>query len=295
MFNLDVIKPIVGRAGLQLQKHSPEILTAVGILGGITAGVLASRATLKVSDILGEHKATREAIRDTAESDKYDEYSDEDAKQDVVKLYLQTGVKLVKLYGPSITLAVASIGCIVSAHGIMKRRNVALAAAYKAVESAFSEYRKRVQEQLGDEGEENFRLNRYEEVIRDEETGEEQAVTMEHLGCSPYAKFFDQLSSQWQKNADYNLHFLKTQESIFNDLLNSRGHVFLNEVYDALDIPRTSAGQTVGWVRNSKNGDSFVSFGIYDLYNDEKRAFVNGYERSILLDFNVDGVILDLI
>ena len=64
-----------------------------------------------------------------------------------------------------------------------------------------------------------------------------------------------------------------------------------------LAIPRTKAGQVVGWIYDEKHpiGDNFVDFGIIDINDERKRAFMNGYERNILLDFNVDGNILDLI
>ena len=84
------------------------------------------------------------------------------------------------------------------------------------------------------------------------------------------------------------------QQTFFNDLLLSRGHLFLNEVYDQIGIDRTKAGQVVGWVV-SKDGDNFVDFGLFDGSTQEKRMFVNGHENSVLLDFNVDGVIYDKI
>ena len=90
--------------------------------------------------------------------------------------------------------------------------------------------------------------------------------------------------------------FLKQQQSYANDLLKSRGHLFLNEVYDLLGIQRTKAGNIVGWIYDEKNpvGDNFVDFGIYDINRPKNRDFVNGYERTIILDFNVDGDILSL-
>ena len=68
-------------------------------------------------------------------------------------------------------------------------------------------------------------------------------------------------------------------------------------MYDLLGIQRTSAGQVVGWIYDESNpiGDNYVDFGIYDLHDEAKRNFVNGYERTILLDFNVDGDILNMI
>lgn len=279
-----------GRSLLQAQKYSPEILTTVGVVGVIAAGVMASRATLKLSPIIEQKQSTLELIRS---EDISEEYTEDTKNKDIAKVYIQTGLRVVKLYGPAVSLAALSVISIVSAHGIMRKRNIALAAAYKTVESAFSEYRKRVAEELDDDREMLISRNVYEEIVKDEDTGDEVAVQLAHLGHSPYAKFFDELSSNWRKNADYNLMFVRTMEQNFNDLLHSRGHVFLNEVYDAFDIPHTKAGAVVGWVRG--NGDDFIDFGVYDLLDDTKRAFVNGYERSILLDFNVDGVILDLI
>ena len=63
-----------------------------------------------------------------------------------------------------------------------------------------------------------------------------------------------------------------------------------------LGIPRTRAGQIVGWIYDKKNpiGDNYVDFGIYDTNKEANRNFVNGYERTILLDFNVEGNILEL-
>ena len=91
-----------------------------------------------------------------------------------------------------------------------------------------------------------------------------------------------------------NLSFLKCQQKYANDLLVAHGYLFLNQVYEMLGIPKTKAGQVVGWIYDKKNPqhDNYVDFGIYDLHNERKRDFVNGYERSILLDFNVDGDIL---
>lgn len=298
MLNIASLSPALtrtfGRSLLQVQKYSPEILTAVGIVGVISAGVLASRATLKLSPILEQKRTDVEIITELFEDESAEvKYPEEVRNKDVAKVYIRTSLEVVKLYGPAITLGALSILSIVSAHGIMRRRNVALVAAYKTIESAFSEYRRRVAEEIGEEKELLISRNVYEEMVQDEESGKDVPMALAHLGHSPYAKFFDELSGQWRKNADYNLMFVRSQETIFNDLLHSRGHVFLNEVYDAFDIPRTAAGQQVGWVRG--NGDDFIDFGVYDLSNEDKRAFVNGFERSILLDFNVDGVILDLI
>lgn len=314
MFNIASIKPLatrtLGRGLLLTQKHSPEILTAVGVAGVIAAGVMASRATLKLPKLIDDKNHLIEGIRARAAADAL---SEKEANEDEVNLdslkvienhknklvataYIRHGLDVAKVYTPAITVGAGAIACILGAHGIMRRRNVALAATLKLVESSFAEYRKRVVDELGEERELDIRYDREEVTVVNEETGKEETTTIAYAGKSPYAKFFDEMSSQWEKDADYNLTFLLAQQNHFNDQLHARGHVFLNEVYDALDIPRTQAGGQVGWIINKNNGgDQHIDFGIYDFQNDKKREFVNGHERSILLDFNVDGPILHLI
>jgi hypothetical protein len=297
LFKNKNVTQLMGRSGLVLQKYSPVILTTVGILGMIGTVILASRATIKAGPIV-------EQIKDDKLELKYDteralEEGDVDwpnrnnINKEIAKVYVRGGVKLTKLYGPTITLGVGSIACILAAHGIMQRRTVALTAAYKALESTFVEYRKRVITEIGEERESNLRTNREEVTVSDGKDSK-KVVLADTQAHSPYARFFDELSPNWSKTAEYNLLFLKAQQNYANDLLHARGHVFLNEVYDMLGIPRSKAGQVVGWLV-SKTGDNFVDFGMYDHYNNSAHAFVNGYEHSILLDFNVDGVIFDKI
>jgi hypothetical protein len=299
---------LTGRSGLVLKAHSPEILLVLGITGTVASAILACRATLKVEDVLDDHREKTEKINDCWEKVKegeisLDEYSEQDHKKDLVIAYTQTVVDFIKLYGPAVTLGVASIVCIVSGHGIIKKRNLALVAAYKAIEEGFNAYRKRVIEEHGEETDYMYKNGlRKQEIMEAAYTDENgikhkaQKVTKlieDPNGLSVYARFYDESCSQWSKNSEYNLMFLRSQQNYYNDMLKARGHVFLNEVYDALGIPRTQAGAIVGWVIGV-NGDNFIDFGIFDGDRMRSRDFVNGYERSILLDFNVDGVIYDL-
>ena len=281
-----------GRTGLLLKKYSPEILTGVGIVGVVGSAVLASKATLRLEEVVEETQDTLSNIsKAMRESPKYTE---KDALHDKTIAYTRGALAVVKLYGPALSLGMASIGCILAAHGIMKKRNAALVAAYKAVEESFNKYKQRVIEELGEDQERDIRFG-----IREEETKDGDKTEVKHYFAdeemSPYARFFDEHSSAWQKNAEYNLMYVKCQQNYANDLLKSRGHVFLNEVYDMLGLPHSQAGSVVGWISDSENGDNFIDFNIYDFTSDEARAFVNGEERSILLDFNVDGVIYDKI
>lgn len=293
------------RTELKVRKHSPEILAGVGVVGVIASTVMACKATTKLSDILEESKDQLDQIKTVAVDPAYaDKYSEDDAKKDTTITYVQTGVKVAKLYAPSVILCAGSLGCLLASNNILKKRNAALSAAYMTVDKSFKEYRKRVAERFGDEVEKEIRYNiKAKEVTTVDESGNEVTETIKVMDgtddpntYSDYARFFDESCAAWQNDAEYNLTFLKAQQQYANDLLKSRGRLFLNEVYRMLGIDETKAGQVVGWVYNPDNptGDNFVDFGIYNMQRERVRAFVNGYEPNILLDFNVDGVIWDL-
>ena len=289
----------------KVEKHSPEILMGVGVVGVVATTVTACRATMKINDILDECVETRDKIKSVQENPAYDDrYSDEDAQKDLTINYVQTGVKIAKLYAPSVALGVLSVGCLVGSHSVMQKRNAALSAAYLTVDKSFKEYKQRVIDRVGEEVEKEIRYGiKAEEVVETvtDEDGNETTVTetvkmMNPNLYSDYARFFDEASPYWQKDPEYNLVFLKAQQQYANDLLRAKGRLFLNDVYDMLGIEKTKAGQIVGWVYDPENpnGDNFVDFGIYDMSKERVRAFVNGYEATILLDFNVDGNIWDL-
>lgn len=286
-----------GRSLLKVQKYSPEILTSVGIAGTVASGVMLVKATLNADEVVDKAQERIRLVKEHHEMKPKDvqEKDQDDFKRNLAAMYLRAGLDFTKLYGPAVSLGVASIGCIIAAHGIMRKRNAALVAAYKVVETGFSEYRKRIMEELGEEQERDIFHNLKETSVADEEDGEEKIV-VENPGLdeySTYARFFDETSNNWVKNPDYNKVFLRAQQNYFNDLLIARGHVFLNEVYDALDLPRSQAGALVGWVHGGK-GDNYIDFGMYT-NNNSSRTFINGLESAVLLDFNVDGVIYDLI
>lgn len=300
----------INKIGFQVKKHSPAILVTVGVAGTVVSTVMACKATLKVNDILDETKDTIDKIHECVENpDMMDRYSIEDSKKDLTKVYIQTGVKLAKLYAPAVAVGVVSVGCIVKSNNILNKRNAALAAAYATVDKSFKEYRGRVIERFGNgldrELKYNIKAKEIEETVIDEK-GKEKKVkkTIETVdGINPadysdFARFFDERSDCWEDDPEVNLMFLKAQQKYANDLLVSRGYLFLNEVYDLLDIPVTKAGQAVGWIYDKKkveqDYDGYVDFGIYQ-YNTASQRFVNGYEPIILLDFNVDGVIWDKI
>lgn len=296
----------IGKAKIKIQKHSPEILLVTGVIGTVAATVMACKATLKLNDVLDETKETIDKIHEVAEDpEKADEYSPNDAKKDLTITYVQTGVKIAKLYAPSVMIGTISVISILASHNIMKKRNVALAAAYTTVDKAFKEYRGRVVERFGEKVDKELRYDikakKVEEKTVDPETGKEKKTKgIKEVATAvgdEYATIFDKehAPNGWQNSRAYNLMFLKSRQNQFNDLLGRDGYVFLNDVYYALGMPRTRMGQCVGWVKNNPNSncsDGFIDFGITETNIETEDG---EYEPAILLDFNVDGPILDLV
>lgn len=295
----------IHKIGFQLKKHSPEILVVAGVVGVVTSAVMACKATTKIDEILDDTKDKVDSIHDGMENGEIEgtEYTKEDGKKDLTIVYTQTGLKFAKLYGPSVVLGAASIGCILASHKVMRTRNAALAAAYAAVDKGFKEYRGRIVERFGEDLDRELKYNikakEVEEIVKGE-NGEEKTVKTTvnaptDIKASPYSRIFDETSDEWQKDAEYNKMFLLRQERYANDKLISQGYLFLNDVYEMLGFDKTKMGQTIGWIYDPKNpvGSNYVDFGIYRLNNEASRRFVNGFERSILLDFNVDGDILN--
>lgn len=280
----------MSRQMLSMQKSSPNLLFGAGIVGAVGSTVLACRATLKVEGVLNEIQETLETVKTTQHSD----YSDKDRARDTTIVQVQGAVKIGRLYLPAVALGVVSVAALTKSHNILNERNAALTAAYAAIERTFSEYRNRVVEKYGYDADQHMRYGSQKGEIVDPDSGRTRKIDrVSDDSPSQYARFFDPTCSNWSKEPEYNRLFLKCQQNYSNDLLHARGHVFLNEVYDMLGLERSKAGSVVGWVLN-ENGDNFVDFGVFT-GTDAVRDFVNGREASILLDFNVDGLIYDKI
>lgn len=289
------VNGVASKAVMKLKKHSPEILVVAGIAGTVVSAVLACKATTKVAEILDETKGTLDTIHEGMETGAINgqEYTTEDGKKDTVVVYAQTGVKLAKLYAPAIILGTLSITSILASNNILRKRNVALGAAYAAIDKSFKEYRgrviKRFGEQVDTELKYGIKAKKFEEIEVDPETGKEKKVKKTVMVADPnlqsdYAVYFDSKSRNYETNPDYNRMFLKAQQAFANDKLQTRGHLFLNEVLDDLDLPRTSAGQIVGWTKDGPDG--YVNFRIVEV---ERETEDGRHEPALLLDFNVEG------
>lgn len=293
----------LGRPLLHLQKTSPQVMFVGGVTAAVAGTFLACRATLKLSDVLDQGdelklKAEMALENKTLNGDGV-AYDEKAYKKDLTVIKVKTVLNVTKLYAPSAGLMMLAVGLLTGSHITLNKRNASLTAAYASVDQAFEKYRQKVVESLGSDADRDFRYGTevVEEVVEDKD-GKKKTVKHTRVSSdtpSKYARFFDELCNDWKSNPEYNRAFLHCQQTYANDMLKSRGHIFLNEVYDALGIPRTKEGAVVGWVLD-KGGDNFVDFGIFDdLTNPRVRDFVNGREYSILLDFNVDGVIFDKI
>lgn len=298
------INKVFGKMTLKLKKYSPEILMVAGVVGVVTSAVMACMSTTNLPEVLEKAKDDIDTVHKNSDNL---EKSEQETNRELITVYAETGINLVKLYAPSVGLGAISIMSILAANNILRKRNIALASAYMTVNTGFREYRNRVVEQYGKEVDHKLRYDiktkEVERKIVDEDTGEEKVenkivdITSSDFEHSGFAKFFDETSMEWVRDAEVNLCFLRAQQQYANDLLVSRGYLFLNEVYDMLGIQKTKAGQVVGWIYDENNpiGDNFVDFGIYNTNRAKNRDFVNGYEQAILLDFNVDGPILELL
>lgn len=289
------VNGVTSKAVMKLKKHSPEILVVAGIAGTVVSAVLACKATTKVAEILNETKGTLDTIHEGMETGAINgqEYTNEDGKKDTVVVYAQTGMKLAKLYGPAIILGTLSITSILASNNILRKRNVALGAAYAAIDKSFKEYRGRVIERFGEQVDTELKYGikakKFEEIEVDPETGKEKKVKKTVMVADPnlqsdYAVYFDSKSRNYETNSDYNRMFLKAQQAFANDKLQTRGHLFLNEVLDDLDLPRTPAGQIVGWTKDGPDG--YVNFRIVEV---ERETEDGRHEPALLLDFNVEG------
>ena len=308
----------LNRAALKVQKHLPEILATVGVIGVGTTVVMACKATTKLNPILEETKHNIDLVHAGVEKGHVMtkdpetkelvpvEYTEEDGKKDLTVYYTQGTLKVIKLYAPSVAVGLFSVGCLLGSNHILRKRNVALAAAYTAVDKGFKEYRGRVRERLGEAMDRellfNVKAKEIEAEVVNPETGE---VTTEKVVVdmpdpnllTPYTFVFSkETSSHWERDPEINKFYLAQQQNYANDKLRTRGHVYLNEVLDMLGLDRCKMGNIVGWIYDEKNGtgDNYIDFGIMDLRNPDNCRFVGGQQNSVWLNFNVDGNILEL-
>lgn len=302
----------MGRTGLKLKKHSPDILFVGGM--GLTIGgvIVACKATPKCTALLQKHKenmAEVDACRKLAiEHPEENEYTVADQKKDTWLFRRDLAIGMIKTYALPAAMITGGLVCIGKSNRIFKKRYLGAAAAFAADHKELKAIKDRIFKEMGPDRGRAFLYGAKDIDFVDiqteqlDEDGNPITVTKPmndvidadtFSGVSQYAKYFDKKCKAWDPSPTHSLAYLKQVQSSLTDILLTRGHLFLNEVYDALGMPHTSDGAIVGWVKGM--GDDFVDFGVYNANLAVNRDFVNGYENICLLDFNVDGIIYDLI
>ena len=287
----------VHKIGFELKKHSPEIFIAVGVVGTVASAVMACKATTKLNDILEESKEQIDAIHEAPQKEELkDKYDEDMMRKDLALVYFQTGVKVAKLYAPAVILGTLSITSIVASNNILRKRNVALAAAYATVDKGFKEYRERVVERYGEQVDyeltHNIKTKEITETVVDEKGKEKQVKKTVEVAdpnvTNDYIKYFTRSNPYWDDTPGYVELFLRSQQNYANDRLKVDKVLTLNDVYDSLGFQKTKAGMVVGWVfdENNEDGDNFIEFNVHKVY------IPNEYgeeELAYAIDFNVDG------
>lgn len=287
------IKSMFSKTALKVRKHAPDILVYGGVAGVVAASGMLISATMEAKPYINELKLSLYDIEHKRNELSHEEYSFRDLNKDVTEALNESLPKIAKYYILPVTTMALSLASIVTGYKILDKRYVATMGAYSALSTSYKAYRKRVSEKIGEKKEEE--LYRNVETVTDKENSDKSVKVIRSDDFSEYAKWFDETSMYFENDPTINLNFLRLTEKAMNDKLMLEGHLFLNEVYDALGLPRTSTGAVVGWLKDNEDGDGYVDFGIYDANRETTRDFVNGYEKRILLDFNVDGLMWNLI
>ena len=302
---VSTVKSVMSKTKFKAKKHSPEIMLVFGIGGVIGSTVMACRATMHLDDTLKEKRERIQEIHDFVGKHGYsEEYTEKDMQKELTVTYVKAGLEVAKLYAPAVALGILSISGIVGSHYIMRKRNAALAAAYAAIDQGLKEYRKRVAAQIGEDAERDLYYGITKESVEETVTtksGKEKTVVKEVESYdpnkrSPFSVIYDDGCIGYTKDPEYNKQFLLRQQAYANQKLKAQGYLFLNDVYKMLGFAPTKAGHVVGWIYDEKHpvGDNYVDFGLFNTDDPAARRFINGLEKNIILDFNVDGNIYDM-
>ncbi len=313
----------VGRVGAILSKYKPEILLVGGIGATITGTILACKAYKESQNIIEYHKENikdenkyYEEQKDTMDPDF--EFSPETLKdfkkrhgRIVFEIYKDTGIELAKIYAPAVSTYTFGVFCICAGFGIMRQRYVTTMAAYGVLEKAFDKYRGRIKTLLGEDMEkaiyngEKVEMDIYND--KGKKVGTNVVESEENaLELAPYAVYWDRsTSASYRENREYAHTFLYGIEKNMNELLLSKGHLTLNEVYNALGLEETATGAICGWLitedyPSETDWDNVVKFDIKEeCYTDweEGMASIRTGRNPVQyrIDFNCDGIIWDKI
>lgn len=287
------------RSVLKARKNSPTILVVAGVVGFGATVIMAAKATPKAQKAVAEHKVERNNIGDVPKKGTVAKDIRKDKQVEVLELYYNTTLQLTKIYGPTILVGTASACSVLYGHNILRGRHVATMAAYSGLTEQFAAYRGRVQKTLGEKAEREIFNGAHGEYVEDPNHPGEYKLQPVYPDGNPPATstqvWFDEKNAYFKLDPEVNLMHLNAVQNHMNQLLQVRGHLFLNEVKDALCMPRTSDGQTLGWVLGAGTGDDYIDFGHNTATDPDTEAFRRAEIPTVRLNFNVDGLVYDLI
>lgn len=298
---------------LRAQEAAPKLMIFGGVGLIIAAGVWACKKTRnELDEVLEQHREQLKELREVREDIKNGKevklvdgtvFTEDRLKKHVAYTYWQTFLRLCKVYGLPVAMAVCGITSVCFGAKIIDDRRIAAAAETYAVSEAYKQYRSRVKEEIGEEAEERLFKNARREIVSQEttdpETGEMKTETKPELIASRdktdldvYTYIFDECNApnSWSKHPGYNYQFLIGMQHNANEYLRSHGVITLYEVLKSLgmrDIPADAI--TLGWMIDNPTGygDGFVDFGITKLDGDV--GFYRGGTPDYKLIFNCDG------
>lgn len=298
----NIIKNVADKASVKLarvkpsvEKALPTVLIAGGCAGVGVAAWKACKATPEAKKAIQEFKERRDNL-------EVSEVPEEEKREQVLSLYKEYGFKLVKLYAKPVGIGALSVTMVFLGHGKLKKEITTLTATAASIDKMYQEYRGRVIEKYGEQEDFNLRTGAHEVEVREQTTdakGKSKTVKKKELVAddicanSVYSRIFDETICG-SKDSDYMYMFLDAQQKFANRRLAAQGYLFLNDVLDALGYCRCKEGQVVGWIYDpDKDPEHQIDFGIRDFSRETTRNLKNGFEHSIWLDFNVQGVIYD--
>ena len=246
-------------------RHSPEILTGLGITGMFTATVMAVQATPKALILIEERK----------QEIKLEHLNDEEPIA-VDKLDPAEVVKTTwKCYIPAAATGLMSAACILGANKINHKRNAALAAAYSISEATLKDYQKKVVETIGE---------KKEQVIRDEVAGDiiQRDPVQNHeviITGDGNQLCYDVVSGRYFTSTSEKL---KKTENILNLRLRDEMYISLNDFYYEIGLDYISIGDDIGW----NVDDGYIDFSFSSkLTTDDRPCLVVNYGVAPRYDY----------
>ena len=213
-----------------IKKHSPEILTGIGIAGMITTTVMAVRATPKALILIEERKEEIGAEKLEA--------------MDMVKTTWAC-------YIPAAITGTLSVACLIGASSVNARRNAALATAYTLSESALKDYQGKVIEMFGEKKNEAVK-----DAVAKDKVEKNPVVTREVIITEKGNTLcYDAISGRYFKS---DIEKIKKAECELNRQMLDDMYVSLNDFYYEIGLDSVKLGDELGW--NVDSGYIDLSF-----------------------------------